>query len=418
MAGLPWTRWSGKLTAMPHAAPSPDAIAIITVDRLPGWMLPAFGCVWVAMPHLDALAGRGLVFDRMLASSDDVQHTLQAVAGGGPGATDPCGWPVLAAAAGRGWSAAFVTDDALLAAIIPASTTACCVPPVAATEPAETADATNLGRLFCAATKLVTTGNHKLVWCHAASLGIAWDAPVAFRDRYLDPDDPPPPSGARVPEMKLTADTDPDVVVGIRHIYAGQLSLLDRCIGRLVEAMTASRRSWTILIMGVRGVALGLHGTIGCGTLPPYDELVHLPAILVDHRERMAAQRYGGLLLPDDLGATLLDLLGERADRPVSTRSGQSLTGLLDTWRGPDRDRVISTSAAGTAIATPAWHLVVPHAHPESHHLFVKPDDFFEMCDVADRCPAVADELAALAAGDLARAWDVPLSPGAMQGVE
>jgi hypothetical protein len=52
--------------------------------------------------------------------------------------------------------------------------------------------------------------------------------------------------------------------------------------------------------------------------------------------------------------------------------------------------------------------------------LYAKPDDFFELCDVADRCPEVVDELAvllaAVAAGDLPRAATAPLSPAAEQG--
>ncbi|NBW88260.1 MAG: hypothetical protein EBR23_15875, partial [Planctomycetia bacterium] len=49
--------------------------------------------------------------------------------------------------------------------------------------------------------------------------------------------------------------------------------------------------------------------------------------------------------------------------------------------------------------------------------LFAKPDDYFEICDVADRCPAVAEELLrvseAAAAGDLQRAWTEPLPAAA-----
>jgi hypothetical protein len=49
--------------------------------------------------------------------------------------------------------------------------------------------------------------------------------------------------------------------------------------------------------------------------------------------------------------------------------------------------------------------------------LFAKPDDYFELCDVADRCPDVAEELgrlaAAAAAGDVAAAWRAPLSAAA-----
>ena len=55
---------------------------LVTIDRLPAWMLPAYGSSWVATPALDALAARGVVFDRLIATGDDARETLgQIVAG-------------------------------------------------------------------------------------------------------------------------------------------------------------------------------------------------------------------------------------------------------------------------------------------------------------------------------------------------
>ena len=74
-------------------------------------------------------------------------------------------------------------------------------------------------------------------------------------------------------------------------------------------------------------------------------------------------------------------------------------------------------------MATPAWHLVLPHADGTDEPaplLYAKPDDFFEACDVADRCPEVAAELAALArlaGSDPPAAWTTPLSAAALEGV-
>ncbi len=403
---------------MTHADAPPDGIAIVTVDRLPAWMLSAYGCTWVSTPHLDALAGRGLVLDRVIATTDDPLGTLRQFAG--IGQTSLGMWPVVAAAAEHGWPVAIATDDAAVAATLPPRVDVQGIATVAAIEPAQRQNETNLARLFAAAAELVASGKHRLVWCHASSLGIVWDAPVDFRDRYLNPDDPPPPSSAGVPNITIGPETDPDLAVSIRHVFAGQLTLLDACVGRLIDAITARRGAWTILVAGVRGLPLGLHGRIGCGPLPPYSELIHLPAVLADHRGRMAAQRYGGLLVPDDLGATLIDLLGHRTSPPTHPQVGRSLTGLLERWDGPDRDRVVSSTVGGTAIATPAWHLVLPTSTkpiPHRGRLFAKPDDAFELCDVADRCPAVAEELASLAAGDPATAWTASLVSEATHGL-
>jgi len=231
------------------------------------------------------------------------------------------------------------------------------VPAVAATMPADAAAETSLARLFATAADAVASPGPvapRLLWCHATSLGTVWDAPLLYRERYVDPEDPPPPAGAALPAFAVDAATDPDLVMGVRQVMAGQLTLLDECLGRLVAAVGEREPAWTILVAGVRGLPLGLHGRVGTAPLLPYGELVQLPAVLVDHRGRMAAQRYGGLLIAADLGATLGELIPGPSTTAESLpacdpRQGRSLTPLLDRWQGPDRDRVICTTATGTA---------------------------------------------------------------------
>ena len=386
------------------------SLLVVTIDRLPAWILPAYGATWVGMPALDALAGRGVVLDRVIATGDETQPLLRDLLG----AED--GRPGVVQAAAR--EAVVVTDDRAIAASgLAGAATVRLVEAVAKADVEADAEDTNLARLFTAAAEAVAAGGHRLVWCHAGSLGVAWDAPAEFRDAYVDPEDPPPPAGAAVPDFAVAADTDPDRIMGIRQAFAGQLTLLDRCLGLLLDSLPAADAAgWTVLFAGVRGLPLGLHGRVGCGPLPPYGELVHVPALLVDARGRMAAQRYGGLVTPADLGATLAELMqgGSAPAAGGEPWRGRSLAGLFAAWSSTPRDRVIVATAGGGAIVTLAWHLVTG---PDGPRLFHKPDDFFEVCDVANRCGAVAEELQAVLeaarAGDGQRGWLEPLSPEA-----
>ena len=404
---------------MADSPAQPAGLLIVTVDRLPAWILPAFGCTWASTPTLDGLAGRGLVLDRVIAGSDDPHDTLAALAGRGPEECDT--WPLLDAAVARGWSPAVVTDDESLGPRLPVGVTVRCVPAAATPQIAAGVEATNLGRLVAAAADVATTGSHRLLWLHATSLGVAWDAPEELRSASLDPDDPPPPPDAAVPQVQVTAETDPDLVAVLRQVFAGQVTLLDHCLDHLLSSIDTDGpgAAWTVLLAGVRGMPLGLHAAIGPLPLPPHGELVHLPAVLVDHLGRMAAQRFGGLLTPADLGTTLGDLLGGSQPGGDDPRRGRSLVPLLDEWRHDPRDRAIAVTARGVAIATPAWHLVLDTGQPAPPVLFAKPDDYFEACDVADRCCDVAEELArlaALAASDPRAAWTSPLSAAAAAG--
>jgi arylsulfatase A-like enzyme len=374
-----------------------DPLLVVTIDRLPAWILPAYGATWVAAPTIDRLAARGVVFDGVVATSDDPRDAARGL---------------LARVAER-QSAAIVTDD-------PRLTNGVChgdvtVVPVAS-PPRHATDepSSNLARLFAAAAAVVAERRYDLVWCHAGSLGTSWDAPDEFREAYVDPDDPPPPAGAAVPDLAVTADTDPDLVTGLRHVFAGQVTLLDRCLARVVDA--AGDRC-TILVAGICGMPLGLHGRLGPGSLPPYNEVVRLPVILVDRAARMAGQRYGGLVTPADLGETLAESLAGGVVSPHEPWQGRTLASLFADWSVAARDRVIVTGAEGVAVVTPAWHLIrLPHREEAVLRLFAKPDDWFDLCDVANRCPTVVEDLRPLAeaaaTGDRLQAWTAPLGAG------
>jgi len=396
----------------------PPRLLLVTVDRLPAWIVPAWGATWVSAPALDALAGRGVVFDRLIAPSLDPGQTLDALGGA-----------LVTAAARAGLRPTLVTDDAAFAARWAAEgdgveLSVTVVPALVPRRSARRAEETNLGRLFGAARGLLAGGDQRIVWVHAGSLGLAWDAPESLREPYLDPDDPPPPEGVAVPSLRIDADTDPDLVMGHRQRLAAQVTLLDRCLGELVAALPTpplSAEAWTICFAGVRGMPLGLHGLVG---LPgddaaemPFGESLHLPALVVDGRGRMAGQRYPGLVMPADVGETLREIVGLPARLPATDEEpARPMSDLLDTWTHDDRDRVIGVVPGGMAVVTTHWfYLEEDGTDAEARRrLHAKPDDFFEVADVSSRCPevmAALREIAALARVGDRLAWTAPLGP-------
>jgi hypothetical protein len=381
-------------TDFASVVPRAAGLLVVTVDRLPAWMLSTWGATWVSTPAFDGLAAAGITLDRLIATGVDPRATLADLTHDGR---------VWEAARARGWPAVIVTDD-LRMPERPQGVDVVEVPATPADRPAEDDAATNLGRLFARACEVAAAGRHRLVWCHAGSLGVAWDAPPGHREAYVDPEDPPPPSGAAVPSFAVDAETDPDAVMGCRQAFAGQLTLLDACLGPLFAAVRGLEPAWAIAVVGLRGMPLGLHGHVGLRAAAdtggrPFGEWVHLPAIIAAADGAMAGQRFGGLVTPSDVGATLVDLVASPAAACAAAPrdDGRSLTGLFVDWSHQRRDRVIIAAGDERAIATDEWHVVVGRS-PEGERvvrLFAKPDDFFELSDVADRCPAVAENLAA-----------------------
>lgn len=400
----------------------PGGVLLVTIDRLPAWIAGPWGATWMATPTLDLLAAQGITFDRVLTPATDPRRTAHDMFRGPHGLASAC--------AARGWPLTVLTDQpAITAAALADSAADVVVVPTSGTVAVARDEAgTNAARLFAAAAAAVSAGRHRAVWCHAGCLGSAWDAPDELRGMYVDPDDPPPPPGAAVPDITVTRDTDPDLIVGLRHVFAAQVTLLDRCLASLLRAVderAARDGAWAILVVGLRGMPLGIHDRLGGrpdpdADDPPFGETVHVPAILVDPRRSMAAQRYGGLVTPADLAATLADLVAPQAVASVAGHpaEAESLRGLCDAWSVKPRDRVVIRGAGGDALATPGWHAVLrPGGDASRPLLFAKPDDFFETCDVADRERGVASELARALrrpeAGQPDPAWSEPLSEAA-----
>ncbi|MFM8706324.1 MAG: hypothetical protein ACKOHG_21185, partial [Planctomycetia bacterium] len=281
----------------------PAGLLVVSIDRLPAWMLSFSGATWMATPALDALAARGIVFDRVITPSLEVRDTLHDLA------ADPAGRSLFAAAKAAGWRSAVVTDDATVAAGMAAEGAAAggdalrLVEAVGKERVEESEASTCVARLVDAAVDVIAAGEHRLVWCHVGSLGVAWDAPQPYRDRYVDPEDPPPPSGAGVPGFAVDAQTDPDLVVGVRHVFAGQVTLLDSQLGRLFAAVgqggsTAESGNgketqpgaWAVLVVEEPGEARAVPGCRGVDGDRLRRFALRLLPVIVEHRPERRAQ--------------------------------------------------------------------------------------------------------------------------------
>ncbi|MGH7134682.1 MAG: sulfatase-like hydrolase/transferase, partial [Pirellulales bacterium] len=134
------------------------------------------------------------------------------------------------------------------------------------TKPAESVEGTQMARLFAAATQLVERAREPFfLWLHARGMQGICDAPYAFREQYANEDEPPPPTIVAPPQRHLTADDDPDHLWGICQAYAGQITLVDDCLGALWESLEDEQLSddTLLVVLGARGFPLGRNGRLG-----------------------------------------------------------------------------------------------------------------------------------------------------------
>ncbi|MFI6151349.1 sulfatase [Kitasatospora sp. NPDC051170] len=132
------------------------------------------------------------------------------------------------------------------------------------------------------------------------------------------------------PDYKRVTESD-DQVAHARYEYAALLSMCDRSLGRVLDAMD-EHGLWddTLLIVNTdHGFLLGEKGWWAKWVQPWFNELVHLPLFVWDPRHPAAAgERRGSLVQTIDIAPTLLDWFG--VERPADMQ-GKPLPVADDT---------------------------------------------------------------------------------------
>jgi hypothetical protein len=440
-----------------NSSKSPRNIVVLVVDRLHSGFLGAYGNTWVQTPNFDSLAAEAFLFDRAVIDSprpESFYRTLWQ------------GWHALAQQAGigrsqpalprqltdAGYFTTLLTDEQWLADHPAAGGFArreVLPPPLGPDDDrlAASVEETHLAGFFAAAIDELTTAQEPFcVWLHTGSLGQLWDAPLELRDQYRDEDDPKSSDTAEVPDRRLPPDSDPDELLAIVHAYAGQISLLDLCLGGLFDCLAGlpSAENTLLAVLSARGFPLGEHGRVGTCDNAVYAELTRMPVLLRLPDGRGASARTRALVQPADLHATLLDWCGQPvgagermgtvSERPARSSNaqtdceapvpilshplaghsspafGKSLLPIVDGKIETVRDRACTfASAEERAIVTAAWSMRLgagasggsrgtrdrgPSGGTEAAvELFAKPDDWFEVNEVSDRCGEVAAEM-------------------------
>jgi len=397
-----------------------NAVCLV-IDGLHRGFLGCCGNAWVGTPGWDRLASEALVLDGVYIDSPDLASLYRsywlgrhaARHGLATGDTGQRAHPLAPAAehlslprrlAERGVATRLVTDAAEVAdyALAPGFGHIGRLPlewPRAAVEDLEE---THAARFFAGALDALSAARPPyLLWLHAQGMAGPWDAPRELRERYAAEDDPPPPDFVLPPAIQVPPDADPDLLLGIRQAYAAQVAVIDSCLDLFLNELTKNPHadSTLLIVVSARGFPLGVHGRVGHvpgGTPPLYGDLTNVPCLLRFPNRHGAADRSHALAQPADIYATLLDWFqGDLGGEQAETGSfSQSLLPLARGEASLRRDRAAIVGAGGErALRTPAWYARFPSA--DVTELYVKPDDRWEINDVASRCGDVAEGMRA-----------------------
>lgn len=229
----------------------------------------------------------------------------------------------------------------------------------------------------------------ELFWLHASGLNHLWDAPADLRLQLCDDDGPEVTrwlNASQAQEARASCENLEDWQFQVQTTYAAQVQVWDFALSHLIAAV---QEKWkdiphSIVITSPRGFSMATHGQCG-DDASLWDEVWQVP-LLMQWDSLSAAVRSSRLSSTSELGSALADLgLGTESWTP------DSWLWFRDRLDIPSLPQISLESASTRALKTSEWTLRVPQdGKPQ---LFVRPDDRFQINDVADRLPEVVSEL-------------------------
>jgi arylsulfatase A-like enzyme len=430
---------------------------VLTFDRLPLSFLACYGNNWIETPNFDRLAAQSVCFHQHFAESltlNTVRHAwwsgcYECRRQGDPRVSDL----LPAALAARGVTVRMLLeaggqDDKSardLSQLFPEWTQI-----VAGADGLDVApDDTPFLRLVARAQRdlrLLRTSRSEpwLLWIKSRGVPIPWLPPAEYARLFLDVDDDEPTEAAADDDEIDVAETDDDFDEAdkyeepddgtflemsdsqfndllrtaaalppsralrdkmtdldralARKVLGGYIALLDAGVGRLLEAIDqASAGTPTLLLLtAAQGLTVHEPGVLRDDWAQSADEIVHTPLFVrgagVDRGFRRQT-----LTQPVDLFPTLFEWFG--LERPETLLEGHSLLSAVRDGRADPRQQAFAADQRGLTTVRSADHYLVQQSEPASEepvrHLFAKPEDAWEVNDLAAQRPQIVDELAA-----------------------
>lgn len=376
-------------------------VVVLVIDGLGSKYLGPYGNTWIETQAFNQLAADSLLLDGIYAPYTDALKTVNAIWGGDskpehgsltatPGASEQPSEKrndsFMQQLSTRGVRSKLFTDDAdlldsKLAAHFDEQVE---IQADAGLKLASEWDETHAARFFAQAIDALTQlKQDELLWIQSRGLGNPWDAPFAFREQFAEEDDPEPSGSSQVPSLKLDADYDPDTLHDMQCALAGQVALLDQCMGVLMSVLQTDASDVMFMLTSPRGFPLGEHRSVGWGAPSSHHELLSVPGIVRFPQRRYALRRYRGILESTDLTQLLLDWYADAESKPS----------ILQNEFAEQRSYSISRGENDIALRTPVWHLRFADFGTEKANteLYLWPDDQNEVNDVAGRCADVVE---------------------------
>jgi arylsulfatase A-like enzyme len=410
---------------------------VLTFDRLPVGFLSCYGNNWIATPNFDRLASQSALFDQHFANSPTSDgRANQAEANALPLAK-------LLGEHGITFRCLVESDGTdTPRERIPAEY----VESVHGNDGLDIEpEQTPIFRLVARAQRdlrLLRTSRREpwLLWLKSRGVPSPWLAPRSFATRFLDLDDEQEfdeaddgdTAGAddgavvemsdeqldelllgmaRLPQDKANRDALAMIDRGLmRKVCGGYVALLDAALGNLLDQIEheAASAPTLLIVTGGQGLTVREPGKLTNEWELLAEETVHAP-LFVRLPNLSRGTRRQDLVQTADLIPTLTEWFG--VDGSALGLEGESLLPLVSGTAASQRSSaVVSAGQELAGIRTSDFYMVrrrvegVREGEGDlERRLFAKPEDIWEVHDIAEQSPEVVDELSRQLSETLAR---------------
>lgn len=388
---------------------------VLVIDGWGSGFLGCYGNSWLDTPALDHWACQSVLFEQCISECPDPLVLYPHLFGGTHPLSAEPGTALLDALAAADLPVHLLTDDARLAVLRETTRLASVeIFPEVEAVVAESPEATALARFASVLLDwLEEPAQEEIIWAHCRGMLGPWDAPYLFRENLADEEDPAPPTIVQPPFERENRRFDSDHVLGITQAYAGQVIVLDMLLGEVLATIEElpEEEQPLVILTSTGGYPLGLHGQIGREDDSPvrlYSDTLQVPLLIRRPGAADGLARVQGLARLGDVLPTIIETFR------IACEKGNALN-LLTAPLREARQYVLSGLDDQRCLRTSHWSLRyhLPDAEtpldqidsePMVPELFVKPDDRWEVNNVADRCVNVA-ELGLQAALQLEKAY-------------
>lgn len=363
-----------------------NSMIVISLQGCPVHALGAYGNEWIATPNLDRWASEGAVFDQHFTTNPDPIITRKTWWEHLPPEVPK--YLVQVGQESRKWFTPTNWKQ---------------VTPIFTSEDSSTA-IQKLHELL--PTLLTDFQQHQtaLLWLDLDILLPPWHIPAEVFEAYIEDlledgaDDSEPPLAWTAPETGWF-DTDDDVSFDLLHrSYAAVMTTVDAAIGAILEQFRdrGLHETATWLFTSDAGFSLGQHGIIGPHRAWLHQEVVQVPLMIRWPKNQNKFRRIREFTTPEDVAIFLRNSFQESENSPRSE---------MPAWPHVQRPHVVTVfelpnGSSEASLRTQDYALLLPIKNTDDDEarqvqLYEKPDDYWEVNDLANRSVELAESLEA-----------------------